>query len=139
MSTSDILMTKYKEGRVGIRGHKNQIIRNSKLDNLVSLSQATTTTSGKRSRIPPRRNSEGRDRRQQDYHSMPYFLVKSSMPRSWGPPPMMYPPCPPWTGWYGPWAPLPMHFHLVRSGYAEGFGYGGYNVGDGHYGYVSHQ
>jgi hypothetical protein len=31
-----------------------------------------------------------------------------------GPLPMMYAPCPPWVGWYGPWAPPLMHFHLVR-------------------------
>jgi hypothetical protein len=32
------------------------------------------------------------------------------MPGPWGPPLMMYPPCPPWEGWYGPWA-LPLtHF-----------------------------
>jgi hypothetical protein len=40
----------------------------------------------------------------------------------WGPPPMMYPPCPLWAGWYGPWAPPLMHFHPGLSGPAEGFG-----------------
>jgi hypothetical protein len=53
------------------------------------------------------------------------------MSGSWGPPPMMYPPCPPWAGWYGPWSPLPMPFHPGWSEPAEGFGYGGFYVGDG--------
>jgi hypothetical protein len=52
---------------------------------------------------------------------------------------MMYPPCSPWVGWYGPWAPPPMHFHPRWLGPAEGFGHGGYYVGDDCYGYVSHQ
>jgi hypothetical protein len=52
---------------------------------------------------------------------------------------MMYPPCPPWIGWYGPCAPLLMHFHLRWSGPTEGFGYGGYYARDGHYGHVGHQ
>jgi hypothetical protein len=61
------------------------------------------------------------------------------MPRPWGPPSMMYPPCPPWAGWYGQWAPPPVPFHPRWSGHAEGFGYGGSYVGDGCYGYVGHQ
>jgi hypothetical protein len=52
---------------------------------------------------------------------------------------MMYPPCPPWVGWYGPWAPSPMHFNPGWAGPTEGFGHGGYYVGDGRYGSVGHQ
>jgi hypothetical protein len=37
---------------------------------------------------------------------------------------MMYPPCHPWVGWYGPWASPPMHFHPGWSVPTEGFGYG---------------
>jgi hypothetical protein len=40
----DILMAMYKEGRDGIREHENQTIQNAKLDSLVSLSQASTST-----------------------------------------------------------------------------------------------
>jgi hypothetical protein len=61
------------------------------------------------------------------------------MPGPWGPPPMMYLPCPPWAGWYGPWASPPMHFHPGWSGLAENFSHGGYYAGDGHYVYVGHQ
>jgi hypothetical protein len=32
-----------------------------------------------------------------------------------------------------------MHFHPGWSGSVEGFGHGGYYVGDDHYGYVGHQ
>jgi hypothetical protein len=45
-ATFDILMAKYTEGRVDIRGHKNQTIRNTKLDSPVSLSQASTSIAG---------------------------------------------------------------------------------------------
>jgi hypothetical protein len=36
-----------------------------------------------------------------------------------GPPPMMYPPCPPWAGWYGPWTPPSMHFHIGNNRYGH--------------------
>jgi hypothetical protein len=55
------------------------------------------------------------------------------------PPLMMYPPCPSWVGWYEPWAPLSMHFHLGWSGPAKGFGHEGYYARDDHYRYVDHQ
>jgi hypothetical protein len=136
-------MGKYTEGRANIRGHKNWTIWNTKLDSSVSLSQASTSTaessSSKRARTPPRLNSEGRDRRQQVYHSTPYFPIGLSMPRPWGPPSMMYPPCPPWAGWYRPWVPPLMHLHPGWSRPAEGFVHRGYYVGDGHYRYVGHQ
>jgi hypothetical protein len=65
-ATFDILMVKYKEGRVGITGRENRTIRNTKPDNPVSLSQDSTSiaesSSGKRSRTPPHQNSEGQDR-----------------------------------------------------------------------------
>jgi hypothetical protein len=52
---------------------------------------------------------------------------------------MMYPSCPPWTGWYGP-STLPLlHFHPGWSGLAEGFGHRGYYTGDGRYRSVGHQ
>jgi hypothetical protein len=70
---------------------------------------------------------------------MPYFLIGSSMPGPWGPPPMMYLPCSPWAGWYGLWTPPPMHFCLGWPGPAGGFGHGGHDTGDGHYGGVSQQ
>jgi hypothetical protein len=37
-ATFDILMAKYKEGKVGIRGRENWTIWNTKLDSLISLS-----------------------------------------------------------------------------------------------------
>jgi hypothetical protein len=52
---------------------------------------------------------------------------------------MMYPPCPPWAGWYGPWALPPMHFHSGWSGPTQGFGHEDYYAGDGRYEHVSHQ
>jgi hypothetical protein len=61
------------------------------------------------------------------------------MPGPWGPPSMMYPPYSPLPGWYRPWAPSPIPFHMGWSGLAGGFGYGGYYAGDGRYGHVSHQ
>jgi hypothetical protein len=61
------------------------------------------------------------------------------MPGPWGPPSMMYSPCPPWAGWYGLWAPPPMHFYPEWSGPTQGFGHGGYYAEDGHYRYVGHQ
>jgi hypothetical protein len=128
-ATFDILMVKYKEGRADIRGHENWTIRNTKLDSPVSLSQTSTSAAGssssKRSRALSRQISKGRDRRQQDYHSVSYFLVGPPMPRPWGPPPMMYPPCPPWTGWYELWVPPPMHFHPRWLGSTEDFSHGG--------------
>jgi hypothetical protein len=42
----DILLAKYKEGKVGIRGRKNWTIRNTKSDNPVSLSQASRSVVG---------------------------------------------------------------------------------------------
>jgi hypothetical protein len=62
-ATFDILLAKYKEGRAGVRGHENRTIRNPKPDNLVSLSQtstsATGSSSGKRSWTPQQQHSEG--------------------------------------------------------------------------------
>jgi hypothetical protein len=52
---------------------------------------------------------------------------------------MMYPPCPPWVGWYRPWTPPPMHFHSRWSRPTQGFGHGGYYIGDGRYRHVGHQ
>jgi hypothetical protein len=56
-ATFNIRMAKYKEGRAGIRGCENRTIQNTKVDSLVSLGQANTSTtgssSGKRSRTPP--------------------------------------------------------------------------------------
>jgi hypothetical protein len=142
-ATFDILIAKYKEGRADIRGHENWTIRNTKLDSLVSLSQASTSIagspSGKRSCTPPCQNSEGQDHHQQDYHLTAYLPVGPPMLGPWGPPSMMYPPCPPWAGWYGPWAPLLMHFHLGWSGPMEGFGHKGDYAGNGRYGYINHQ
>jgi hypothetical protein len=52
-ATFNILMAKYKEGKVDIRDCENQTIRNTKPDSPVSLGQASTSTvgtsSGKRS------------------------------------------------------------------------------------------
>jgi hypothetical protein len=61
------------------------------------------------------------------------------MPRPWGPPLMMYLPCSPWVGWYGPWAPPSMHFHPGWSGPTQGFDHGGYYIGDGRYEHAGHQ
>jgi hypothetical protein len=136
-------MAKYKELRADIRGRENRTIWNAKPDTPVSLSHARTTTagslSGKRSRTPPRRTSEGLDRRQQDNHPAPYFSIGPPMPELWGHPSMTYPHCPPWVGWYRPWAPPPMHFHPGWSGHAEGFGHGDYYTIDGRYEYISHE
>jgi hypothetical protein len=68
-------------------------------------------------------------------------LLPDQATNAWvvGPPPMMYPLCLPWVGWYTPWASPLMHFHPRWSEPTEGFGHGGYYIGDGHYGYVSHQ
>jgi hypothetical protein len=52
---------------------------------------------------------------------------------------MMFPPCPPWAGWYGPWVPPPMHFYSGWSGPTQGFGHGGYYAGDGCYGHIGPQ
>jgi hypothetical protein len=45
-ATFDILMAKYREGRVGIREHENRTILFPKLDHPVSLSQDSTSTAG---------------------------------------------------------------------------------------------
>jgi hypothetical protein len=45
-ATFGILNAKYKEGRAGIRGRKNQTILNTKLDSSVSLSQASRFAAG---------------------------------------------------------------------------------------------
>jgi hypothetical protein len=57
----------------------------------------------------------------------------------WGPPPMMYPPCPPWVEWCSPWTPSPMHFHPGWSRLVEGFGHGGYYTRDDRDESVGHQ
>jgi co-chaperonin GroES (HSP10) len=66
--TFDIIVAKYRGDNVGIRGHKNQIIRFLKLNYPISLDQASTSTVGSsssnQSRIPPRQNTEGRDHHQ---------------------------------------------------------------------------
>jgi hypothetical protein len=103
------------------------------------LLNTARSSSSKLSRTPPRRSLEGMYRRQQDHHLTSYFPIGPPMPRPWGPPSMVYPPCPPWAGWYGPWASSSMPFHPGRSGHAEGFGFGGFYAGDGHYGHVGHQ
>jgi hypothetical protein len=121
------------EGWTNIRERKNQTIRNAKLDSSVSLSLVSTSTAGnssnKRSKTLPWLNSDGWDHREWDYHPTSYFSVGPPIPRPWGPPPMMYPPCLPWAGWYGPWTPPPMHFHPGWLGPAGGFGHGGYYIG----------
>jgi hypothetical protein len=98
-ATFKILMAKYKEGKVSIRGRENWTIWNLKPDSPISPSQASTSTtgssSGKRSRTPQQQNSEGRDRRHQDCHPAHYFSIRLPMPGLWGSPSMMYPPCPP--------------------------------------------
>jgi hypothetical protein len=135
-ATFDILMAKYKEGRDGIRERENQTIWNPKSNSPVSLSQASSSTtrnsSGKRSRTPPHQNLEGRDHRQQEYHPTPCIPVGPPMPWLWVPPAMMYPPCLPWAGWYGPWSPPPMHLHLELSGPTQGFVHGGFYAGYDH-------
>jgi hypothetical protein len=40
---------------------------------------------------------------------------------------------PPWAGWYNPWTPPPMHFHLGCPGPAGSFCHKGYYARDGHY------
>jgi hypothetical protein len=70
---------------------------------------------------------------------MPYFSIRATITRPWGPPPMMYPPYLPWTGCYGPWTSLPMHFHPRWSGPVEGFGHGGCYIREDRYGSVGHQ
>jgi hypothetical protein len=138
-ATFDILMVKYKEGRVGISEHENWTIQIAKPDSPVSLSRASNSaaesSSTKRSKTPPQQNSEGRDCHQGDYHLTRYFPNGPLMAESWGPPSMMYLP---WTGWYGLWAPPPMNFHLGWSGLVEGFDHRGYYVGDNCYGSVGH-
>jgi hypothetical protein len=135
--TFDILMAKYKEGRAAIRGRENRIIWNTKPNSPISLSQASSSVAGssfgKRSRTLPHRNSKGRGCHQQEYPLVPYFAVGPPMPGPWGAPPMMYLPCPPLMGWYEPWMPPPMHFHLGWSGPIQSFGHGGYDAGDDHY------
>jgi hypothetical protein len=142
-ATFDILLAKYKEGRANVRGRENQTIRNLKLDSPVSLSQANTSaagsSSGKQSRTPQQQHSEGRGRHPQDYYLAPYFSAGPLMPGSWGPSLMMFPPCPPWAGWYGPWVSPPLHFHPRWSGPTQGFGHGGYYTEDGCYRHNCHQ
>jgi hypothetical protein len=131
------------EGRAGIRGHENWTIRNPKLNSPVFLSQASTSivgsSSNKRSQTPQQQYSEGQKHHHQDYHPTPHFPVGPPMPRPWGPPPMMFPPCPPWAGWYGPWVPSLMHFHPGWSGPAQGFSHRGYYTGDGWYEHIGYQ
>jgi hypothetical protein len=56
-ATFDILMAKYRDGKVGIREHENQTIQNPKSDHPVSLDQTSTyaadSSSSKRSRTLP--------------------------------------------------------------------------------------
>jgi hypothetical protein len=121
----DILLAKYMEGRAGVRGSENWTIQNPKLGSPVSLSWASTfvvgSSSGKRSRTPQQQHSEGREHHHQDYHPVPHFSVGPPMPGPWWPPPMMFPPCPPWADWYDPWVPPSMHFHQGWSGPAQAF------------------
>jgi hypothetical protein len=162
-------MAKYKEGKTGVKSHENRTIRNTKLDSLVSLGQArdnvrghenrtiqnakpdslvslgqaNTSTAGgsfgKWSRTPSWQSSEGRDHCQQDHHPTPYFSVGPQMPGPLGPPCDDVPTLSTlsrvvWT--MGSTADaLPPE--MVRL--AEGFGYGGFYVGDGHYGHIDHQ
>jgi hypothetical protein len=57
---------------------------------------------------------------------VPYYPVMPLMPGLWGPPSMMFTPCSPWAGWYGPWGLPPMHFHLGWLGHSRGFDLRGY-------------
>jgi hypothetical protein len=61
------------------------------------------------------------------------------MPGPWGTPPIMYPPCPSWMGWYGPWASPLMHFHPEWSRATMSFVHEDYYTGDSCYGSVDHQ
>jgi hypothetical protein len=123
-------MAKYKDGRASIKERKNQTIHTPKPNSLVPLSQASTfvmrSSSNKRSRTPPWQNLVGCDHHQWDYHPAPYFSV-------------MYLSCPPWAGWYRPWMPPPMHFHLEWLVPARGFDHRGYYIEDGHYRSISRQ
>jgi hypothetical protein len=132
------------QGRQGKRqGHENRMIQNPKPDSPVSLSRASTSAAGsssdKRSQTPQQHYSEGREHRHQGYHLAPHFSVGPPMLGPWGPPPIMFPPCPLWAGWYGPWVPPLMHFHPGWSGPAQGFGHGGYYARDGCYRHINHQ
>jgi hypothetical protein len=44
--TFDILMSKYRDGKADIRGHKNRTIQFPKLDHPISLDQPSTSTTG---------------------------------------------------------------------------------------------
>jgi hypothetical protein len=71
-----------------------------------------------------------------------FSLSLSSTAFTWftsQPPPMMYPPCLPWEGWYGPWVLVPMHFHLGLLGLAGGFDHEGCHAEDRRYGGVGQQ
>jgi hypothetical protein len=128
--TFDILLAKYRDGKAGFKGRENRTIRVFKSDYPIFLDQASTSTaassSGNQSRITPRQNSKVQNHHQQELHLASYFPIGPPMSGPWGPPPMMYPPCPPWAGWYGPRTPPPMHFHPGWSGPTQGFGHGGY-------------
>jgi hypothetical protein len=69
---------------------------------------------------------------------MSYFSIRLPMPEPWGPPPMMYPPCPPWGGVVR-YVDSAVHFYPIWSGPAEGFDHRSYYTEDDRYGSVSHQ
>jgi hypothetical protein len=104
-ATFDILMAKYKEGRVGIRGHKNRTIRNTKPDNLVSLSHASTSTtrssSGKRSQTPPRQKFRRSGSLSAGLSSGAILLNRATNAWGMGTFANDYPSCPPWGGGMG--------------------------------------
>jgi hypothetical protein len=127
--TFNIIMAKYRDGKVSIRGHKNQTIRFPWIRPVLLRQEACPATN------PGHRS----DKIQYEHCSASYLSIRPPMPGSWGPPLMMYLPCPPWVGWYDPWTTSPMHFHPGWSRPVEGFGHGGYYTRDDHYGSVSHQ
>jgi hypothetical protein len=121
-------MAKYRDVKASFRGHENWTIRFSKPNYPVSLDQASTSTttssSDNQSGTPWRQNLEVWNHRQQEHHPTSYFSIGPPMPGPWGLPPMMFPPCPSWVGWYSPRVPPPMHFHLGWSEPTKGFGHG---------------
>jgi hypothetical protein len=120
-ATFDIIMAKYREGRASIKECK--------------IGPSSFPGSGQyRSKAPPRQNSEGWDHHQRECHLTPYHPVGPPMLGPWVPLSMIYPPSPPWAGWYGPWAPPLLHFHPGWSRQDRYFDHRGYHMGDDRYG-----
>ena len=81
----DTLLAKYKDGRAGVRKREEKYAKNSRPAHSVGSSSSRASTSGKRSRTPPRSRLGEEDHQYDYFHDAPRPPFGPPMPGPWGP------------------------------------------------------